>query len=640
MKTFRLCIAASVALSALFSVLQLSFHGDISLLAFPAAALFTSALAAVTQVLLLKKGRIACVGVARRLFQYEPFVFLTAFVLRRAGGFGTPFALDFVSVLVWVALLVLSFVCQHFLNEKRVYALSPEWKAEHEKNPPRPRTGMGRVMFEILEWVDALIQAVFTIVIVNIFLFQLYEIPSESMVPTFLVKDRVAVFKTLAGPCFPLSRVGLPYLQRYKRGDIVVFRNPHYSSDRRSEVKTFVSQFVYMLTLTLVKTNTDENGELKSDPLVKRIVGLPGEQLILMDGTLYARTEDSAGFAPVSGDGGWAMWNAAGSAGLYGESGGYATGRPVLKIEKLPISSIYASQIQNIGKDSSRWRYTLSEALEIEDMLYRNTLQVESERRGLDLVSAALECRALSEEFSRYASGGSAPDAAVEGLFDKNALFEYNLFNSVNSTTVTLMTAAGGSSWFTHFLTDWIDAVDGGVSGLSLLSEEGAVTGPHLVGGDLYTDSLFRLNVMVKLVFGRLVVNTARLTYENVGAGQWQHDSFRAEQFEKARLLNEYLMRMDQRNMGLFPPNGADGKARYIAAGSYFMMGDNRYNSTDMRHSYDASLVPLYEKDPYSAMYFSNLEPQAVPRSRMLGKAVFRFWPFDRVGFPGAEVRR
>ena len=68
---------------------------------------------------------------------------------------------------------------------------------------------------------------IFTVLIFQIFLLQLYEIPSESMVPTFLVKDRVFVSKIDCGPKFPLTEVGLPDFRKYKRGDTIVLRNPH-----------------------------------------------------------------------------------------------------------------------------------------------------------------------------------------------------------------------------------------------------------------------------------------------------------------------------------------------------------------------------------------------------------------------------
>ena len=308
MKKLNFFVYANILLALLFSALSISFHADISMLALPISLVFTVLIGYVSIFHLLKSGDARHLDTVRRFIQYEPFVFITAFVLQRAGHFAMPRIMDVASAVVWVLITVISFVIQFFLSEKRVYSYNEKWEKYHQANPKTKAHGLKRVGIEILEWVDALVQAVFTIVLLNIFVFQLYEIPSESMVSTFLIGDRVAVMKTLAGPKFPLTDVGLPYVQDYERGDVVVFRNPHYASDRKNEVKTFLSQFVYMITLTFVKTNTDENGKLKADPLVKRVTGEPGEQLMMMDGKLYARTKDSA-FTQVEADSDWAVWN-------------------------------------------------------------------------------------------------------------------------------------------------------------------------------------------------------------------------------------------------------------------------------------------------------------------------------------------
>ena len=59
------------------------------------------------------------------------------------------------------------------------------------------------------------------------------------------------------------------------------------------EVKTFILQMVLMFMFTKVNLNVDESGEIKADPLVKRVTGLPGEQLVMQDGVLYSRTTDT-----------------------------------------------------------------------------------------------------------------------------------------------------------------------------------------------------------------------------------------------------------------------------------------------------------------------------------------------------------
>ncbi|MBQ3835773.1 MAG: signal peptidase I, partial [Treponema sp.] len=94
-----------------------------------------------------------------------------------------------------------------------------------------------------------------------------------------------------------------------------------------------------------------------------------------------------------------------------------------------------------------------------------------------------------------------------------------------------------------------------------------------------------------------------------------------------------YVNYLDRRNMPAFPANCADGSASYIHKDCYFMMGDNRFNSLDMRHSYEEKLRPLTPCDEYSVFYYTNIEPRYVHKDRILGTTEFRFWPKGRVGF-------
>ena len=272
---------AGCVTSVLFSLTLISFHADISLFAFPLSLVFSALLFFFSLRKLFSEKNLAFIAVFREFLQYLPYVLLIAFVLRRAGENGTSFALDCVSVILWLIASAVSLVILFFLNPKRIGTVSKEWLKYIEEKKSERKRDSGKSFLkssarEALSWIDALVQAVFMVLLLNVFIVQLYEIPSESMVPEFLIKDRVVVFKTLSGPKFPLSDVGLPYLKKYNRGDIVVFRNPHYANDRKSEVKTFISQFVYMCTLTKVNLNVDENGNQKADPLVKRVCGVPG----------------------------------------------------------------------------------------------------------------------------------------------------------------------------------------------------------------------------------------------------------------------------------------------------------------------------------------------------------------------------
>ncbi len=433
------------------------------------------------------------------------------------------------------------------------------------------------------------------VLLLNIFIVQLYEIPSESMVPEFLIKDRVVVFKTLSGPKFPLSEIGLPYVKKYTRGDIVVFRNPHYSNDRKSEVKTFLSQLVYMCTLTKVNLNVEADGNPKADPLVKRVCGEPGEQLMMQDGILYSRRKGDNEFKAVADDAKWAAWN-------------LNEVRPGLKsgIMDFPIS-------QND---------------------YDAMLKFEEERRSLDIDSVKAECFSLVSQFENYSKQIPSSKAAsllyeLENFYsssrnvfsdnfstnEKN-INEYELFDRNELITAKLLLANDGAAWFKNFMTSWTkENID--------------------FAGDLYSEANYRLNLMIKLVFGRLAVENLKEFGSSASLSSLRSESGKAALLEKAQILHSYVYLLDRRNMPIFPANDSDGNPVYIPKDSYFMMGDNRFNSLDMRHSYDYWLAPISTHDEYSATYYSDMQPQYVSRNRMLGNTSYRFWPVSRAGKPG-----
>jgi signal peptidase I len=120
------------------------------------------------------------------------------------------------------------------------------------ENPPAeaPATEPGvsksdRARRVALEWGVLIVAALVIAFVIKTFLFQAFYIPSESMVPTLKVGDRVLVNK-------------LSYkLHDVHRGDIVVFDAPPAA----------------------------DAGNIKD--LVKRVIGLPGDAIEESDGALY-----------------------------------------------------------------------------------------------------------------------------------------------------------------------------------------------------------------------------------------------------------------------------------------------------------------------------------------------------------------
>lgn len=583
-RNFSIYIYIQLIPAIILTFFSLSFHADISLVAFPVALIYT-AITVFFCLKTIKQQNAKLIPLILRLTQYLPFVHLFCFVIRRAGQYGTPFWYDMVTVISWWIVFIFSFVLTSCMNEKNIKIITEKWTVPYEK-PPK-RHGAKWVLYEALDWIDNIIQAVFTVLIFQIFVLQLYVIPSESMVPTFLIKDRVMVTKLDCGPKFPLTDIGFNAFTKYKRGNVVVVRNPHYKIDRKSEIKTVTSQLVNMLTFMTVNLNTDENGQMKYDPLVKRICGVPGEQLVMQDGTLYRRTQESDVFTPVEEDAKYACWDLS------------SINRTILpKVETFPLAFV----------QPNRTGSNLTAAVKSQSENYQTMLDFEEKRRNYDLNTAAYRARELVRNMKSLAF----KDNLLEG-FEEPSLDEYDLFMGFADDTRKIMNSAEGLEWFEKFLTSWIDSKDS--------------------YRDIYEESNFRLNVMTKMLYGELVARGAYIMRSNTSLTAFESDTVISELMQQVEVLDWYIRGLlDSRNMPVFPANEADGTPVYIPKNCYFMMGDNRFNSLDFRHSDKTFQAPLTEDDKLSVTYSSQMDPHYVDRKLIIGKPTYRFWPLTRRG--------
>lgn len=101
--------------------------------------------------------------------------------------------------------------------------------------------------------------------IIKTFLVQPFWIPSESMLDTIHVNDRVMVNKLA-------FQLGEP-----ERGDVVVFRDP-----AEPDIEESIPEAVIRSVLEAVGIRTRG-----SEDLIKRIVGLPGETITISDNTVH-----------------------------------------------------------------------------------------------------------------------------------------------------------------------------------------------------------------------------------------------------------------------------------------------------------------------------------------------------------------
>ncbi len=82
------------------------------------------------------------------------------------------------------------------------------------------------IIKEIKEWAEAFVIALILAIIIRSFIFQVYKIPSGSMIPTLKIGDRVIAIKYPYGPKLPFTNVHLPRLKEPQVGDIIVFLYP------------------------------------------------------------------------------------------------------------------------------------------------------------------------------------------------------------------------------------------------------------------------------------------------------------------------------------------------------------------------------------------------------------------------------
>ena len=106
---------------------------------------------------------------------------------------------------------------------------------------------------KVVEYARSFFPVFLIVLVLRSFLYEPFRIPSGSMMPTLLIGDFILVNKYTYGIRLPVSEQKIISIGTPERGDVVVFRYP----------------------------------EDPSIPFIKRVVGLPGDQIIYRNKVMY-----------------------------------------------------------------------------------------------------------------------------------------------------------------------------------------------------------------------------------------------------------------------------------------------------------------------------------------------------------------
>lgn len=155
------------------------------------------------------------------------------------------------------------------------------------KRKQRVRSEKQRKKNPVLDWLEAFIWAACVVLLINQYLFQAYQIPSGSMIDTLLIGDRIFVNKAVYGPELLPGLLKLPSPVRPVRNDIIIFENPAYAS--RGAAFDIAQRVIYMLTVSLVDIDREEDGSPKAHFLIKRAAGMGGDTFRASRGEMFVR---------------------------------------------------------------------------------------------------------------------------------------------------------------------------------------------------------------------------------------------------------------------------------------------------------------------------------------------------------------
>jgi signal peptidase I len=192
------------------------------------------------------------------------------------------------------------------------------WRFWRKRQPARGKQKFG------IDFLDSILIAIFLAVFVQLFFVEAYTIPTSSMEKTLNIGDYILVGKLRYGPRLPMTPFTIPFthntlpfnnagtsystwlelpyrrlsgISSIKNFDVVVFNYPEGDTVIKDHPEKSYYQVVRQLGTGYFKKNykTIYRPIDKRDNYIKRVIGLPGDNIQIIHGTAYVngKTEPS-----------------------------------------------------------------------------------------------------------------------------------------------------------------------------------------------------------------------------------------------------------------------------------------------------------------------------------------------------------
>ncbi len=167
---------------------------------------------------------------------------------------------------------------------------------------------------KFIEWLTLIMAAILLSILIKVFIFEAYKIPSPSMEETLKAGDYILVSKLAYGPRLPNTPLALPFvpnqfhsgkktysekilmpykrlkgISHVKRNDIIVFFFP----EGDTMVVQYPGQNYYSLIRQYGRDYIRDNFDIITHPVdrrenyIKRCIGLPGDQVQIINGNVF-----------------------------------------------------------------------------------------------------------------------------------------------------------------------------------------------------------------------------------------------------------------------------------------------------------------------------------------------------------------